>query len=87
MTYVFIECFKEPEWKDFFYDKQVEAARREKNAGDKSCKDTVDSDMQVGRIPTLPPIMYIDPEAATLPGEAGLRLLHSVRLADGVSRQ
>ncbi|GFO02904.1 WD repeat-containing protein 87, partial [Plakobranchus ocellatus] len=74
---------KEPDWKDFFESEKVQEKR--KTVGF-SRKDTVQGEPQIydqsGRIAVLPPIMYVDPEHPTLPGEAGLRLLHSIRWAD-----
>ncbi|XP_012946798.1 uncharacterized protein LOC101857227 [Aplysia californica] len=68
---------KESEWKDFLESNQVQERHK---AVDFVKKDLNEEPMI--RIPTLPPIMYVDPEQPTLPGEAGLRLLYSVRLAD-----
>ncbi|KAK3740640.1 hypothetical protein RRG08_025459 [Elysia crispata] len=73
---------KEPDWKDFFESEKVQEKRKTVGFSRKDAVQEAQIYDQSGRIAVLPPIMYVDPEHPTLPGEAGLRLLHSIRWAD-----
>ena len=78
--------FPEPDWKDFFESEKVQEKRKTVGFSRKDMVQGAEPQIydQSGRIAVLPPIMYVDPEHPTLPGEAGLRLLHSIRWADKV---
>lgn len=76
--YYLSSVFAGKDWKEFF---ETPTAMERRRMGMVK-KDFEEGNMK--KMSSLPPISYISSNLPTSPGEAGLRLLHTVRVAEKV---